>query len=171
MMEFSKALRSPHLRCDAARTLEPTPAFHTVATIYPSVTPISAKLPPFISKAAVRDTYYAETLSPHHAREPLNQARVPMTILFLIACENPRQINARFYRVNHSFALRGKGSGIRRGGSSSRVCFFTLSTFTCSPRNSISLRCLKRKKKRNGGYSLQYSHFYGGDYKPDDDDC
>lgn len=44
-------------------TFKPTRAFHTVAAIYPSVTPISAELAPFISKAALRDTYNAEILS------------------------------------------------------------------------------------------------------------
>lgn len=61
--EFSKALCSSHLQSNTAHTFKLTSTFHTAETIYPSVTPISAKLAPFISKAAVRDTYYTETLS------------------------------------------------------------------------------------------------------------
>lgn len=55
---------SSHLQSNSAADFKPTSAFHSAATIYLSVTPISAKLAPFISKAAVRDTYYTETLSP-----------------------------------------------------------------------------------------------------------
>lgn len=76
---------SSHLQRNAAHTFKPTLVFHTVATIYPSVTPISAKLSPFISKAAVRDTYYRETLSLHTHPHSHSIIRSSMTTLILIA--------------------------------------------------------------------------------------
>lgn len=60
---FSKSLCCSHLQSNPTPTFKLTSAFHTATTIYPSVTPISVKLAPFISKAAVRDTYYTETFS------------------------------------------------------------------------------------------------------------
>lgn len=35
----------------------------------------------------------------------------------------------------------------------------------------ISLVLPWKKREKKGSYLPQYSHFYGGDYKPDDDDC
>lgn len=83
--EFSKALCSFHLQSNTAHTFKLTSAFHTAATIYPSVTPISAKLAPFISKAAVRDTYYTETLSADTHTHAHSRIGNPMTTLFLNA--------------------------------------------------------------------------------------
>lgn len=111
---LSKALCSSHLQSNTAHTLRLTSAFHTAATIYPSVTPISAKLAPFISKAAVRDTYYTETLSPRHAYTHPLKDREPCDYFISRRCENPCQINAQFFQVNHSFTPGGKGSSILR---------------------------------------------------------
>lgn len=78
-------------------TFKPAPAFHTAAAIYPSVTPISAELAPFISKAAVRDTYNTETLSLDTHTQTHSRSRNAMTTLFLYAREKPPcRINARF---------------------------------------------------------------------------
>lgn len=83
--------RFPHL------SFKPAPAFHTAAAIYPSVTPISAELAPFISKAAVRDTYNAESLSLDTHTRTHSRTRNTMTTLFLYAREKPPcRINARF---------------------------------------------------------------------------
>ena len=47
-------------------------------------------------------------------------------------------------------------------------CYFPCSTGAQKP--DFSQGIVKRKKKK-GSYLLLDSHFYGGDYKPDDDDC
>lgn len=83
--EFSKASCSSHLQSHTARTFKLTSAFHTAATIYPSVTPISAELAPFISKAAVRDSYYTETLSLDTHTQTHSRSGNTMTTLFLSA--------------------------------------------------------------------------------------
>lgn len=66
-------------------TFKPASAFHTAAAIYPSVTPISAELAPFISKAAARDTYYAESLSLDTHTRTRSRTKNAMTTLFLNA--------------------------------------------------------------------------------------
>lgn len=89
-------------------TFNPAPAFHTAAAIYPSVTPISAKLAAFISKTAVRDTYNAEILSLDTHTRPHSRTRNAMTTLFLHAREKPPcRINARFLSVNRGFGPLG----------------------------------------------------------------
>lgn len=89
-------------------TFKQASASHTAAAIYPSVTPISTELAPFISKAAVRDTYYAETLSLDTPRQTRSRTGNAMTTLFLNAREQPPcRINAQLLQVNRSFGLLG----------------------------------------------------------------
>lgn len=89
-------------------TFKPASASHAAAAIYPSVTPISAKLAPFISKAAVRDTYYAETLSLDTPSRNRSRTGNATTTLFLNAREQPPcRINAQLLQVNRSVGLLG----------------------------------------------------------------
>ncbi len=117
MKEFSKALCLSNLQSNAAHTFKLTPAFHTAATIYPSVTPISAKLAPFISKAAVRDTYYTETLSLDTHTHTHSRIGNPMTTLFLNAVKTLVKSMHSSFRLTTVLLCEEKGQVSRDAGA------------------------------------------------------
>lgn len=101
--------RFPHL------TFKPAPAFHTAAAIYPSVTPISAELAPFISKAAVRDTYNAKPFPLIRIRGPTQGPGTPWLLYFSTPVKN-RHVESMHgsFRLTAVLAYWEEGSGILR---------------------------------------------------------
>lgn len=154
MKGFSKALCLSHLQSNTAQTFNLTSSFHTATTIYPSVTPISAKLAPFISKAAVRDTYYTETLSLDTHTRTHSRISKAMTTLFLNAVKTLVKLTHSSFRLTTLLLCEEKGQASWDVGITQST-FYPKSFYTLisSPKNRFYCGASLKKKKAAVCYS------------------